>query len=268
MRRLAFLALATLLVLPGRAWTETRELHGLKNGGDQRLRQNAREFPWSALGRLNFGIGHCSAALIGPKLIVTAAHCLWNIRTQRPMPASGYTFVAGWDRGEYLRASKVTAIHAAPKWILDGQTRGLDSRADDWALMELEDRLGDEIGWVALGSPQPGMRVAVAGYGRDKAQIPLAHLGCHLTRQALQGVFIHDCDAVQGESGGPVLGWVDGEIRLVAVNVAVIPSQGEAGVAAGVDALRPLARSLGAAETTRRGPLSQPSTLGIDQSLR
>jgi protease YdgD len=110
--------------------------------------------------------------------------------------------------------------------------------------------------------------VAVAGDGRDRAHVPLAHVGCHLTGQAMPGVFIHDCDAVQGESGGPVLAIENGRLRLVAVNVAVIPSQGEAGVATGTDALLPLAKSLGAAAETRAGPLSQAAEPSLVQSLR
>lgn len=266
MRRWPLLAVL-LCLAPLAAGAETRQLHGIK-GEDQRVTMAASQFPWSAMGRLNFHTGHCSATLIGPRLIATAAHCLWNRRTGRPFPASSFTFVAGWDRGEYLRASKVAAVHAAPGWPMDGRDGGLASRADDWALMELDEPLGDEIGWIALGAPRPGMKVAVAGYGRDKAQVPLAHVGCRLTRQPLPGVFFHDCDAVQGESGGPVLAWGGDGLRLVAVNVAVIPAQGEAGVAAGTEALAPLARRLGAAEASRRGPLSQAAPAGLDQSLR
>ena len=183
------------------------------------------------------------------------------------MPASAFTFVAGYDRGEYLKASKVVALHPAPAWIFTPEHQNLSTRAHDWALLELEDPMGEDIGWVALAPPKPGMTVAVAGYGKDKAFIPLAHLGCHLTEQSLPGVFFHDCDAVQGESGGPVFGWIKGEVRLVAINVAVIPSRGELGVAASITAMANSAARMGGASSTRAGPLSRSSSLDLGGAL-
>ena len=44
-----------------------------------RLIVEAMEYPWSALGRLNTGgRGFCTGILIGPRLVLSRAHCLYN----------------------------------------------------------------------------------------------------------------------------------------------------------------------------------------------
>lgn len=237
----------------------SRELHGIK-GGDDRLAVEAGQYPWSAMGRLNNGIGgHCSGILVGPRLLATAAHCLWNPRTRAPIPVTSLTFVAGYDRGQYLKASKVAGLHPAPGWNLatNNAGAGLAGRADDWALLELEEPLGEAVGWVAIaGDPQPGQPLTAAGYGKDKAHVPMAHLGCAVLERR-GGVFINDCDAVQGDSGGPVLVWQAGRPLLAALNVAVLVDRGDLGVAVGATAFKAAAARLGASDG-RPGSLSQP----------
>lgn len=257
----AAIALLLAVSVPAQAGQEqrlNRELHGIK-GGDDRLAVAAEQYPWSAMGRLNNGLGgHCSGVLIGPKLVATAAHCLWNQRTRAVIPVGSLTFVAGYDRGAYLKASKVARLHPSPAWTFSTTPGGLSSRVNDWALLELEDALGDEVGYVALGSdPEQGQRVTAAGYGKDKAHVPTAHLGCRVLEHR-GALFVNDCDAVQGDSGGPMLIWQGGQPRVAALNVAVLIGAGDLGVAVGVSAFAAQAVKLGAASVGKAGTLSKP----------
>lgn len=263
-------ALAVLLAL----WAGTasadqsqrlnRELHGLK-GADDRVAVEAAQYPWSAMGRLNNGLGgHCSGVLVGPKLLATAAHCLWNPKTRAVIPVSSLTFVAGYDRGQYLKAAKVSRMHPSPGWNFADPGSNLASRGADWALLELAEPLGNEVGWVAIASePDATEPVTAAGYGKDKAHVPTAHLGCHVLERR-GPLLVNDCDAVQGDSGGPMLVWRDGQFRLAAINVAVLLSNGDLGIALGVSAFKAEAARLGAAASGKPGSLSLP----LDGAIR
>ena len=50
--------------------------------------------PWSAIGKLNNGIGSCTATLIARDRVLTAAHCVVSARTRRFLPAASLHFLA------------------------------------------------------------------------------------------------------------------------------------------------------------------------------
>lgn len=251
----AMAALLAAAALPAGA----EGLKGIK-GADDRIEVASAEYPWSAIGRVNNGLGsYCSGMLIGPRLVVTAAHCLYNRKTRQPIPAQSLRFVAGYDRGQYLDFTTVERFVVAPGWRF-GQTYSADLAAHDWALLVLAQPLGDKVGWVALGdAPAVGQKVVTVGYGQDKAHVPMAHMGCAINGR-LGTVLTHECDAVGGDSGAPVLTWVNGAPRLAAIHVATFTvGQAKAlGGAVPVTAFMAEAAKQGAATSGRPGSMAKP----------
>ena len=63
-------------------------------------------WPVSAVGKLNVITGpasrrHCTATLIGPRLVLKAAHCLFIEARQRWVEPADVHFVAGYAQGAY-----------------------------------------------------------------------------------------------------------------------------------------------------------------------
>ncbi|MBI5163058.1 MAG: trypsin-like serine protease [Magnetospirillum sp.] len=245
----AIAAAVLLLALPAGA-DPVKGLKGIK-GADDRVAVSGGEYPWSAVGRVNNGQGgHCSGALIGPALAVTAAHCLYNRKTGQQMPVSAMHFVAGYDRGRVLAHTLVKRATLAPGWRF-GVAYGPGPAAHDWALLELEEAVGEQAGWVGLGEdPAASLRVVTVGYAQDRAHAPLAHVGCHITGRLGEGegAWLHDCDAVHGDSGAPVMVWQGGKPLLTAIHVATFSAaSGKVdGGAVGIGAFAARALKLGA----------------------
>ena len=207
--RAAILALA-MAAAGGPGGAAEPVLQALRDGDDGR--------GWMAVGRLELdGRGFCTATLIAPDQVLTAAHCLYDKATGARFDPTSITFLAGWRNGRAEAYRDVVAAATLPGYVFadDG---ALERVANDLALLRLDRpiRLPSIAPFAVAGAAATGASVGVVSYARDRAEAPSLQETCLvLAHQA--AVQVLSCSVDFGASGAPVFTMSGGAPRIVAV---------------------------------------------------
>ncbi|WP_417268835.1 trypsin-like serine peptidase [Celeribacter sp.] len=182
---------------------------------------------WEAVGRLDFaGESFCTGALITPSLVLTAAHCMYDIKTHERHDPSVITFRAGFRNGHAQAYRNVRRAIIHPEFSINAANKkGRLTR--DLALIELDRpvRDGTVIPFDVASSAKSGQQVGVVSYARYRSQTASLQETCSvLAKQG--GVLVTSCDVDFGSSGAPIFSMSNGRPKIVSVVSAKAQFQG------------------------------------------
>lgn len=168
-----------------------------------------------AVGRLNIaGSRFCTATLIEPAVVLTAAHCLFDPKTGARVPRAALRFAAGWRQGKAAAVRPVTAVAIDPDFRF-GRAANLSGVGSDLALLALSAPI-PAVPPLTARRPARGRPFAIVSYAHDRPQAPSIEAPCRVIAR-LGGATALDCPVGAGVSGAPLIQGAAPNLRVSGV---------------------------------------------------
>ncbi|WP_171060673.1 serine protease [Poseidonocella sp. HB161398] len=204
-------------LLPGLAVSGERGAPRALPAGSARVLLSApQQAGYSAVGQVRTGpkARHCTATLIAPDLVLTAAHCVSNPGTGWVAQPYRTVFWPAYRKGGEAGAVAAAALAVAGRY-LEGA-----ALAEDLALLRLKAPVPAEVARPIPVAEAPLLRghpLEVLSFGYDAPDALAREAPCEALAP-LRGAMVTSCEAVGGMSGAPVIVEdAEGRLRVAAV---------------------------------------------------
>ncbi|MBE3640490.1 trypsin-like serine peptidase [Mangrovicoccus algicola] len=226
-RRRLGLASCLLLALGSTPQAQDRAAIGaLPQGSAREVLDAVQQAQLGAIGRLAASPGgaHCTATLIAPDLVLTAAHCLSAPAKGWVAPAYRVQFRPGYREGHS------PAVLSGAALVLGQDYERTAMLSEDLALLRLKTPVPQDLIQPIPVGTEPLLRgrdLSIYSYGYDVAEVLSRETGCRALA-ALHGAMVTTCEAVGGVSGAPVIA-LDGagRPRVAGIVSSRLKRQGE-----------------------------------------
>jgi glutamyl endopeptidase len=165
-------------------------------GADTRVQvTGTTSYPYRTAGRIDIG---CTGTLIGPRHVLTAGHCVYNISNDKWYSSLSFSPGQNGSSRPYGKIAWKRAV-SVKGWTRDHK------RNYDYAMIILAQDIGNTVGWMGYGwkSPMPKYNVNINGYPGDKPSGTMWHAYCQMQIITTYRLY-YPCDTAGGMSGSGV----------------------------------------------------------------
>lgn len=201
-------------------------------GTDDRVQiTNTKVYPFTAIGyiegKAKAGFGSCSGTLIGPRTVLTAAHCLYSHEDKAWLEELVFIPALNGPEDAPYGAYQYETVSVLEGFVSNYKDFYGSVVPWDLGIITLAEPIGDNLGWLGYANYDGlgDFDANIVGFPGDKPAGTMWRATCGVRAENIGDTnFSYDCDTYPGSSGSSVYAYDNGTKSRVVVGVNIAES--------------------------------------------